>query len=86
MGFRGMLFPEADPGWWKNEEGESEEIKLNVQETEAIKTSRNRLYTRIEQGVHLRGGVAHWGIDRLPPHPGNHGPLSFLYHTMLHHS
>lgn len=39
MAFKGMLFPEADPRWWKNieknEERQSEEIKYDdVQETE----------------------------------------------------
>lgn len=29
--------------------------------------------------------MAHWAIYRLPPHPRNHGPLSFLHHTMLHY-
>lgn len=47
---------------------------------------KKRLCTRIEQWVHLRGGVAHWVIYRLAPHPWSHGPLSFLHHTMLHHS
>lgn len=37
----------------------------------------------VQERVHL-GGLAHGGVEGLAAHPGAHGPLSLLHHTVLH--